>query len=106
MKSQTSTVVIAALAGLGLAALIQASNVISTGHITPRPTLNPFDEEALYYWIGALGFLPLVFIVIAVAATARKAGLRNSIFNCLAAIVGVLIVIIGAVVAFAAAFSG
>jgi hypothetical protein len=106
MNSQTRTIMIASLAGLGLAVLIQASNVMSTGHITPLPTFNPFNEEALYYWIGALGFVPLFFIVIATAATARKAGLRNSIFNGLAAIVGVLLLIIGAVVAVATAFSG
>jgi hypothetical protein len=105
MNSQTRTVMIAASAGLGLAVLIQASNLMSTGHVTPLPTFNPFDEEALYYWIGALGFVPLIFIVIATAATARKAGLRRSAFSGFAAIVGVLLLIIGAVIAVAVAFS-
>jgi hypothetical protein len=81
----------------------QASSVISAGYITPLDTFNPFNLEIISYWVGVLGFVPLLFIVIAIATTARKAGLRNSIFNGLGAIVGVFFVIAIAVIAAAAA---
>jgi amino acid transporter len=95
-------VIIAALTGLALGVLSQASSVISTGYITPLDTFNPFNAGIIGYWVGALGFAPLVFIVIAVASTARKAGLRNSIFNGIGAILGVSFVIAFAVIAVAA----
>jgi hypothetical protein len=88
MNSQTKTVMIAFMAGLALAVLTQAIDVMRTGYITPLDPFNPFNPEDLGYWVGALGGIPLIFAVIAIAATARKAGLRNSIFNGLGAVVG------------------
>jgi len=103
MNSQTQTVMIASLIGLVLAISSKASSVISTGNITPLDTLNPFNLSILGYWIGTLGFFPLTFIVFAVAATARTAGLRNSVFNGLGAVVGVSLTITGVVIAVATA---
>jgi hypothetical protein len=106
MNSQTKAVVIAFLAGLALAVLTQAIDVMRTGYITPLDTSNPFNPEVLGYWVGALSGVPLIFVVIVIAATARKAGLRNSIFNGLGAVigfVGVSLVIGYAVIAVATA---
>jgi hypothetical protein len=103
LVAQTKAVTIAVLTGLALGVLSQASSVISTGYITPLDTFNPFNAEILGYWVGALGFWPLLLIVIAIATTARKAGLGNSIFNGLGAILGVSFVIAFAVIVVAAA---
>ena len=103
MNSQTKTVLIASLAGLALAVSTKASSVMSTGHITPLDTFNPFNPGVLGYWVGTLGFFPLFFIVFSIAATARTAGVRSSIFNGLGAVVGVLLTITGAVIAVATA---
>jgi len=103
MNSQTRTVVVASLVGLGLAVSGKAPGVISSGSITPLDTFNPFNLSVLGYWVGILGFLPLILIVSTVAATARTAGLRSSVFNGLGAVVGVSLTIAGVVVAVAAA---
>jgi hypothetical protein len=101
MSFQTKAVTIAAVAGLALAALSQLSSVLSNG-FTPLDTINIFNTSMLGYWVGALGFVPLIFIIIAIAATARKAGLLSSILNGLGAIVGVTVVIVIAVISVAA----
>lgn len=101
MNSQINAVIIAALAGLALAVGIQASSVISAGYIPPLDASDPFNLRILGFWVVVLGFLPLIFILIAIAVTARRAGLRNSIFTGLGAVAGVSLVIIGAVVAVA-----
>jgi hypothetical protein len=98
MNSQINAVIIAALAGLTLAVLSQTSGTMS-GYIPPIDTLVPFNPRVLVYWVVVLGFFPVIFILIAIAATARKAGPRSSIFTGLSAIVGVLLVVCGAVLA-------
>jgi hypothetical protein len=101
MNSQINAVIIAALAGLTVAVLSQSSRVIPIGHIPPPDIFNPFNLRILGYWVGVLGVLPLICIAIAIGATARKAGLRNSILTGLGAVVGVSLVISCAAVAVA-----
>ena len=98
MNSQINAVIIAALAGLALAVLTQVSGATS-GFIPPIDTLVPFNPRVIVYWVVVLGFFPLIFILIAIGVTARKAGLRNSIFAGLGAVVGVPLVIVCAVMA-------
>jgi hypothetical protein len=101
MNSQINAVIIAALAGLTVAVLSQSSSVIPIGYIPPLDIFNPFNLRILGYWVGVLGVLPLIGIAIAIGATARKAGLRNSILTGLGAVVGVSVVTTCAVVAVA-----
>jgi hypothetical protein len=98
MNFQINAAIIAALAGLIAAVLIQASGVMS-GNIPPLDTLVPFDLRVLGYWVGVLGFFPLIFILIAIGVTARRAGLRSSTFTGVGAVAGVLLVVICAVIA-------
>src|SRR5215471_7829793 len=91
MNSQINAVIIAALAGLTVAVLSQSSSLIPIGYIPPLDIFNPFNLRILGYWIGVLGMLPLICIVIAISVTARKAGLRNSILTGLGAVAGVLL---------------
>ncbi|SRR5579871_1046482 len=98
MNLQINAVIIAALAGLTLAVLGQASGVMS-GNIPPLDTLVPFDLRVLGYWVVVLGLFPLIFILIAIGVTARRAGLRSSIFTGVGAVAGVLLVVVCAVVA-------
>ena len=101
MNSQINAVIIAALAGLTVAVLSQSSSVIPLGHIPPPDIFNPFNLRIIGYWVGVLGVLPLICVAIAIGATARKAGLRNSILIGLGAVVGVSLVISCAAVAVA-----
>jgi hypothetical protein len=106
MNSQIRAVTIAFVAGLALALLAQWSEVIRMGY---SASLGPskFNPNLISYWTGMLSGVPLIFVVIAIFATARKAGLRNSIINGLGAAVGVFgvsFVIICAVIAFAGAY--
>ncbi len=98
MNSQINAVIIAALAGVILAVLIQASGVIPAGHIPPLDTLVPLNLRIVSYWVGVLGFFPLIFILIAIGVTARSAGLRSSIFTGLGAVAGVSLIVVCAVV--------
>jgi hypothetical protein len=102
MNSQTKWVAIASLGGLAAGVLVQGSKAITTGYLTPLDTFNPFNTFVLGYWVGALSIFPLIFVIIVIAATAPKEGLRNSIFNGLGAVVGVSLVIVCAVIAVAA----
>src|SRR5215470_17966362 len=99
MSSQINAVIIAALAGLTLTVLSQS--LIPIGYLPPLDIFNPFNLRILGYWGGVLGVLPLICVAIAIGATARKAGLRNSILTGLGAVVGVSLVISCAVVAVA-----
>ena len=103
-KSQTRAVAFAALVGLALAVLSQASRVVSNGGITPLDTFNIFNVEIISFWLGALGAIPLICIVIAIGVTAQKAGLLSSILNSLGAIVSVLLVVSVAEIGLAAAY--
>src|SRR5215475_13390464 len=99
MNSQINAVIIAALAGLTVTVLSQSSSLLPIGYIPPLDISNPFNLRILGYWVGVLAVLPLICIAIAIGATARKAGLRNSIITGLGAVVGVSLVISCAVVA-------
>ena len=101
MNSQINAVIIAALVGLTAAVLSQSSSVIPIGLIPPLDIFNPFNLRVLGSWVGVLGVLPLICIAIAIGATARKAGLRNSILTALGAVIGVSLVISCAAVAVA-----
>jgi GYF domain 2 len=103
-KSQTKLIIVVALAGLALAVLSEISRVVSAGEIRPLDTFDVFNPSVLGYWVGGLGWIPAIFIVIATAATARKAGLLISIFKGLGAIVGVSLVIIVVVITVTAAY--
>jgi hypothetical protein len=99
---QTRSVIIAALVGLAISTIGAAIELIQKGRLEPIDPYYIFNPEILAYWIGRLGALSLLFIVVTVAATARKAGLRRSIFNGLGTIVCVSLVIAVTVLAVAA----
>jgi hypothetical protein len=106
MNSQATTVMVAFLAGLALAIPAQVLGVMLTGDITPLDTSDPFNGGILGYWAGAFGGLPLIFAVIAIVATARKSGLRNSVLSGLGAVVGTIgvsVAVCGTVIAVASA---
>ena len=103
MSPQTKAVTIAALVGLALGLLTQASEVLTAGYVTPLDHFNPFNPAILGYWVGLLGCTPLILVVVTIAGTARKAGWRNSILNGIGATVGVSVIICVAIIALAAA---
>jgi hypothetical protein len=106
MNSQIRTVTIASVTGLAIALLAQWSDVIRMAYNASLGT-SKFNGNAIGYWTGMLSSLPLIFVVIAIVATARKAGLRYSILSGLGAVVGVFgvsFIIVCAVIAFAPAY--
>ena len=106
MNSQIRTVTIASVTGLAIALLAQWSDVIGMGYNASLGT-SKFNGNVIAYWTGMLSGMPLIFVAIAIVATARKAGLRNSILNGLGAVVGVFgvsFVIICSVIALASAY--
>jgi hypothetical protein len=106
MNSQIVAVTIAVVAGLALVLLAQWSDVIQMGQSASLGT-SKFDPNVISYWTGMLSGIPLIFVVIAIVATARKAGLRNSLLTGLVAVVGVFgvsFVVICSVIAVATAY--
>jgi hypothetical protein len=106
MSSQFKAVTIAFVAGLAITLLAQWSDVIRMA-TSASFDASRFSGNVISYWTGMLSGMPLIFVVIAIVATAHKAGLRNSILAGLGAVVavfGVSFVIICAAIAFAPAY--
>jgi hypothetical protein len=78
---QARTVRRAMTVGFALALIHPLSELLSKGYPDPIDPLNPFNGEIISYWVGALGVVPLLAAVIAVAITGRKAGWGSSIVN-------------------------
>jgi hypothetical protein len=104
MKAQTIAVTIAFVAGFAIQLLTQSPSVISMGYFV---YLSNFSGNVIAYWTGMLSSLPGMFAVIAIVATAWKAGLRNSILTGLGAVAaafGVSLALIYGTIAFTAAY--
>jgi hypothetical protein len=104
MKLQIIAVTIAVVAGFVIELLIQSPGLISVGY---NASLSNFSGNVIAYWTGMLSSLPVIFVVIAILATAWKAGLRYSILTGLGAVVGVVVVsfvLICGSIAFATAY--
>jgi hypothetical protein len=104
MNPQTRSVIKAALIGLAATIALTAPNVMEHGRLEPIDPDNIFNPFILGHWVGALGWLPLIAVVITIAVTARKSGLRRSIFNLFGALVGLSLAIIIAVAVVAAVY--
>jgi len=95
---------IALVAGLVIALLFQAPDLMTMGYVASLGP-NPFSPNVISYRAGELASVPLLFAAIAIAVTSYKAGLRRSILNLLGAFIGALgisSVIVYAAIAFAA----
>jgi hypothetical protein len=101
MNVQTKRVIKAAVIGLILSITITAVNITANGlkpwELDEFQILNP---EVLAHWIGGVGFLPALFVLIAVATSFRKVGVRVSALNALGGILVLsLVIAIGVVTA-------
>jgi hypothetical protein len=90
MSLQIKTVAIALVVGLALTLLIQVPDVMRAVSIASLNTSDRFNPNLLSYWFGLLTGVPLLFVIIAILATAWKAGLRNTVVTGLCAVVGVI----------------
>jgi hypothetical protein len=106
MTLQIKTATFAFLAGLAIALLIQMASVAGADNARLFDPSNLFNAEFLSYWTLRLAAVPLIFVLIAIIATARKAGLAGSIVAGLVAVVvisGVSLAITWGVIAVAVA---
>jgi hypothetical protein len=106
MTSQIRMATFAFLAGLAIALLVQVPSVVGVDSAKLFDPSNLFNPGFLAYWTGRLAAVPLIFVVIAIVATARKAGRGSSIVAGLAAAVlipGISLAITWAAVAVVAA---
>jgi hypothetical protein len=107
MNSQTKRVMWAALFGLIASIIIAAVGIMAEGGLKPWE-LDEYqitNPEVIAHWIGRLGFIPMVCVLIAVATSFRKAGAGVSVLNAIGGIVVVSLVIGIGVVALAYARS-
>jgi hypothetical protein len=94
MNFQTKRVMWAALLGFITSIIIAAAGIMASGlkpwELDEYQITNP---EVIAHWIGRLGFIPIVCVLVAVATSFRKAGAGISVLNAIAGIVGVSLVI-------------
>src|SRR5262249_39484526 len=96
MNAQTKRVIKAAAVGLILSIIITAVN-LKPWELDEFQILNP---EVIAHLIGGVGFLPALFVLIAVATSFRKFGARVSALNALGGILVLsLVIAIGVVTA-------
>jgi hypothetical protein len=106
MTSQIRAATFAFLAGLAISLLIQAASLVGADNAKLFDPSNLFNPGFLSYWTARLAAVPLIFVVIAIISTARKAGPRSSIvagFVAAVLVSGVSFVITWAVIAGTAA---
>jgi hypothetical protein len=89
MNAQTKRVIKAAAVGLILSIIITAVN-LKPWELDDFQILNP---EVIAHLIGGVGFLPALFVLIAVATSFRKFGARVSALNALGGILVLSLVI-------------
>jgi hypothetical protein len=108
VTSQKKMVVVAFLGGLaGQALRRELGAVPPLSYLPPLDSSGPINLDMLGYWARYWASAPIIFAVIAIAATARKAGLRSSIVNGLgtvAAAIGITALLGGAQIAIAAIY--
>jgi hypothetical protein len=102
-NSQTKSVVMAVLAGLGLSILVAALNVMSEG-LKPIDPYQIFNPAIIAHWVARIGFVPLIFVSVAIALSFRKTPIWVSTLNFLGAVVGISLVTSIAVVTAAAVY--
>ena len=96
MNAQTKRAIKAAAVGLILSIIITAVN-LKPWELDEFQILNP---EVIAHLIGGVGFLPALFVLVAVATSFRKAGARVSTLNALGGILVLsLVIAIGVVTA-------
>jgi GYF domain 2 len=92
-SSQTKRVIKAALAGLGVSIAFTGASVISEGRLDPIDPYQIFNPGIIGYWVGRVGFIPLIFVIVAIASSFRRAPLWTSALNLLGAVVGISIIV-------------
>ena len=90
-NSQTKSVVMAALAGLGLSILVAALNAMSGG-LKPIDPHQIFNPAIMAHWVARIGFLPLIFVIVAIALSFRKTPIWVSVLNFSGAVIGISLV--------------
>jgi hypothetical protein len=92
-RSQTKRVIKAALAGLVVSIVVAAVGVMSEGRVHPIDPYQILNPEIIANWIGRLGFIPLIFVIGAIASTSRRVPVWVSAVNLLGAVVGISIIV-------------
>jgi hypothetical protein len=84
MNAQTKKVAKAALLGLVIATIVTAVNIAANG-LEPwsLDEMGIFNPEVIAHWVGRVGFLPVLFVLIATATSFRKFGVGLSALSTL-----------------------
>jgi hypothetical protein len=93
VNHQTRRVLAAAAIFFVLMPLAAASGSLQNGYLHPLDTTEPFNSEVLAEWVGQLGGVSLIAVLITVAVTARRAGWRGSIENTVGIVIGIPLVL-------------
>jgi hypothetical protein len=94
----------ATLIGLAISFMVAAVNLGASGQIKPIDPYWTTNPGIIAYWIGRIGWLPLIFAVATAAAKYRHAGFWISALNLIGAIVAIGLFVSIAVVIVAATY--
>ncbi len=104
MAAQMKRTLIVTLVGLAVAIVITAINSLSAGHLDPIDPLQPMNPKIMGYWLGNLGFIPLIAAIGAVIVGFRKSGVGISILSFFGALAALMVAICTLVAVVAAAY--
>ena len=104
MGSQIKRTLIATLIGLAAAIVLAAISSLEAGRLAPIDPLQPLNPGIIGYWVGRLGFIPLIAAIGAMIVGFRKSGAGVTILTFIGALVGIVVVICGLVAVVAAAY--
>jgi hypothetical protein len=104
MNLQTKAVIKAALIGLAISLVVTATAVVSKGRLEPIDPYQILNPGILGHWIGQVGLIPVLAVIVAIGLRFRETGLWKSISNFVGAVVGISVVISAGVVIAAAVY--
>lgn len=104
MGAQIKRTLIVTLIGLVVTIVIAAIGALSAGRLAPIDPMRPMNAGIMGYWVGNLGWVPLIAAVGVMIVGFRKSGVGISIATFLGAVAGLVVVICTLVAVVASAY--
>jgi hypothetical protein len=104
MNPQTKAVIKAATIGLAISLVVTAVGIVSEGRLKPIDPYLILNPGIIGHWVGRVGPIPAIFVIVAIGLRFREAGLWMSVLNFVGAVVGISLVISAGVVIAAAVY--
>jgi hypothetical protein len=104
MGVQVKRTLIVTLVGLAVTIAIAAMSALSEGRLAPIDPMRPMNAGIMGYWVGNLGWIPLIAAIVVMIVGFRRSGVGISIAIFLGAVVALVAVICTLVAVVASAY--